>query len=67
MIVGIAIDDRPSSYRLAIELSATLEHHLFDTLYHALALDVGATLVTADARYYRKAAQMGSVVLLSEL
>ena len=67
LIVGITIDDRPSSYRLAIELSATLDHHLFDTLYHALALDTGAMFVTADTRYHRKATHLGGIALLSDL
>lgn len=66
-IVGITIDDSPSVLRLAIELSAELDHHLFDTLYHALALDAGIPLVTADTRYHRKAAHLGRMVLLSEL
>ena len=35
----------------AIELAQQLDHHLFDTLFHAVALSVtGATLVTADHR-----------------
>ena len=66
-IVGITIDDNPSVMRLAIELSAKLNHHLFDTLYHALALDAGIPLVTADIRYYCKAVHLGRIVLLSEL
>lgn len=52
---------------LAINFSATLEHHLFDALYHALALDTGATLVTADTHYQRRAAHLGGIVLPSEL
>lgn len=66
-IVGITIHDSPSVMRLAIELSAELDHHLFDTLYHALALDAGIPLITADTRYHRKAAHLGRIVLLSEL
>jgi predicted nucleic acid-binding protein len=66
-IVGITIDDNASVMRLAIELSAALDHHLFDTLYHAVALDAGIPLVTADTRYHRKAAHLGRIVLLSEL
>lgn len=48
----------------AMALAVNLEHHLFDTLYHAVAIESGATLVTADERYYRKAAHHGSIVLL---
>jgi predicted nucleic acid-binding protein len=36
--------------RRAADLSIALHHHLFDTLYHAVALQEGATLVTADQR-----------------
>lgn len=50
-----------------VELCAQLDHHLFDTLYHAAALETGATLVTADERYYAKAARLGNVVLLRDL
>ena len=37
-------------YRRAIALANTLNHHLFDTLYHAIALVHGTTLATADAK-----------------
>lgn len=39
----------------ACTLAIDLGHHLFDTLYHAVALESGACLVTADERYHRKA------------
>ena len=53
--------------RRAVDLSMKLEHHLFDTLYHALALDVpGTVLVTADERYYRKAKRTGRIVRLAD-
>jgi predicted nucleic acid-binding protein len=47
-------------------LAAALDHHLFDALYHAVALERNATLVTADACYARKARSHGRVLLLSE-
>lgn len=54
-------------YSAACTLSCELNHHLFDTLYHAVALTVGdALLVTADERYYNKARQYGSISLLSD-
>lgn len=53
-------------YRRAIALSQDLDHHLFDTLYHAVALEEGATLITADERYYTKAASLGGIVLLKD-
>ena len=54
-------------YRRAVGLSSRLAHHLFDTLYHAVALETpGAVLVTADERYFRAAATEGSIARLSE-
>lgn len=44
----------------ALDLSVRLNHHLFDTLYHAVALDTpGATFITADRRYFDKARASG--------
>ncbi len=41
-------------YLTACKLSRELDHHLFDTLYHALALSLDdAVLVAADERYYK--------------
>ncbi|WFP64405.1 type II toxin-antitoxin system VapC family toxin [Mesorhizobium sp. WSM4904] len=39
---------------------------LFDSIYHAMALERGGTFVTADQRHVAKAAQFGSVVLLAD-
>lgn len=50
----------------ASQLSRELNHHLFDTLYHALALERGRTLVTADDRYLRKAVKHGNVMALAD-
>lgn len=54
----------PSTLIKAAELAIKLNHNLFDTLYHALALEQGATLVTADERYFAKARQLGNIELL---
>lgn len=54
-------------YHRACALAVELDHHLFDTLYHAVALDLpDATLVTADRRYYRKARRHGAIALLAD-
>lgn len=50
----------------ALDLSVTLDHHLFDTLYHAVALEVGATLVTADKAYFDKAQGLGAIAFLPD-
>jgi len=51
-------------YQRAIELASRLNHHMFDTLYHAVALEENATLITADRRYYEKAKPLGGIMLL---
>ncbi len=54
-------------YRHACALAEELDQHMFDTLYHAVALNLpGTMLVTADRRYYQKAGKKGAITLLSE-
>ena len=54
-------------YVRACKLAQELDHHVFDTLYHAVALDVpDAVLITADERYYDKAHCLGQIVRLAE-
>jgi predicted nucleic acid-binding protein len=54
-------------YRHACALAVELEHHVFDTLYHAVALTQrDLTLVTADRRYYQKGRKKGAIMLLSD-
>jgi predicted nucleic acid-binding protein len=54
-------------YAMAVELAMRFRHHMFDTLYHAVALlDTGATLITADETYYRKAKSAGQITLLGD-
>jgi len=51
----------------ALDLAIRYQHHLFDTLYHAVALHTpGATLITADRRYYGKARDIGQINLLAD-
>lgn len=60
--------DEPLLSLDACELAIRLKHHVFDTLYHALALSTpGATLITADEAYYRKARSLGAICLLHDL
>ena len=52
----------------ATELAVRLNHHVFDTLYHALALSTpGAVLVTADRRYFDKCNHLGQIRWLPDL
>lgn len=58
--------DDEDVYQRAVGLAIDLQHHLFDTLYHAVALQANATLVTADRHYWRKAMARGHIALLSQ-
>ena len=55
-------------YMTACDLAIRLNHHVFDTLYHAVALHTSeATLVTADWRYFDKARSIGQIVRLGQI
>ena len=62
MEITVAAD--AAVYKRASRIAAQLNHHVFDTLYHAVALEQDAVLVTADDRYLRKAEALGSIVSL---
>jgi len=52
-------------YEDAYRLAVNLNHHFFDTLYHAVALQSSDTvLITADTQYFRKAATLGHIMEL---
>lgn len=56
-----------AAYSRAIELACHLNHHLLDTLYHAVAFSLpGAVLVTADRRYFDKAKHLGQIAWLAD-
>ena len=58
--------DTPDIHATALDLAIRYQHHMFDTLYHAVALHTpGATLITADRRYYEKAQAEGQISLLA--
>ena len=53
-------------YLKATQLAVSLQHHLFDTIYHASALmHPSAVLITADDRYLLKAHTMGRILPLA--
>jgi len=54
-----------AAYRLGASLSPQLKHHFFDTLYHAIAIEQGAMLITADDSYFAKAFRLGNIKLLT--
>jgi predicted nucleic acid-binding protein len=63
----LPVIDEADVYHQACELAVRLDHHLFDTLYHAVAVIHGdAKLITADEIYYRKAHRVGGIVRLTD-
>lgn len=63
----IPVVETPEVYVTASKLAVSLDQHLFDTLYHAVALlSPDCTLVTADERYYGRARKEGSITLLRD-
>ena len=59
--------DTPDVLARAMALAVQLQHHLFDTLYHAVALQTpGAVFLTADRHYLQKARVRGSIMELAD-
>lgn len=68
MAVEFEQDGDPALYETACTLALRLGHHLFDTLYQAVALHTpGAVLVTADRKYFDKAKTVGAIAYLPDL
>ena len=64
--LGLAVQDGPEILQRACRLAIDLNHHLFDTLYHAVALETDSVLVTADEHYLSKARDIGRIMRLAE-
>jgi len=64
--LGLAVQDGPEILQRACRLAIDLNHHLFDTLNHAVALDTESVLVTADEHYLVKARDVGRIMRLAE-
>lgn len=62
----LPVADDIALYQRASRIAGQLELHLFDTLYHAVALEHDRILVTADEAYARKAQGLGAIVGLRE-
>jgi predicted nucleic acid-binding protein len=57
----------PLILQRAVQLAIELKQHVFDTLYHAVALETpNAILVTADDRYLRAARRNGHIMDLRD-
>ena len=51
----------------ACGMAIDLKQHLFDTLYHAVALEAhDAVLITADERYFRATRSAGGIARLKD-
>ncbi len=65
--IGYTTLASPEAYITALDLAMRYQHHMFDTLYHAVALHTpGAVLITSDERYYNKARSEGQITLLAD-
>jgi predicted nucleic acid-binding protein len=64
--LSLPVRDGPEILRRASRLAIELDHHLFDTLYHAVALETDSVLVTADAQYLNKARRLGQILHLAD-
>lgn len=65
LAMELAITTEWNVYEQACHLSVELNHHLFDTLYHAVALQTPDTVfITTDSQYFRKAVKLGHIIEL---
>ena len=69
IFLGYRFDECPVSLSIA---SATLQMMrdykvtFHDAVYHVVALNNNATLVTADAAYYRRTEKLGHIIMLED-
>jgi predicted nucleic acid-binding protein len=63
----LPVTDEPQVLRRGVELGIELKQHLFDTFYHAIALEnEDSVLITADQRYLRAAQAKGRIMDLMD-
>lgn len=63
----LPVESHPLVLDRATRIAIETGQHLFDTLYHAVAIEVpAAMLVTADARYLGKAHSYGRICALRD-
>lgn len=66
-LVEMSVVDETQVVHRALELAIHHRQHVFDTMYHAVALSrPDALLVTADERYWRAARGAGRIVRLAD-
>lgn len=61
--VQVATD--PVVYKRASRIARDLGKHVFDSLYHAVALEHAVVLVSADSNYSLKARRLGNLLPLA--
>lgn len=59
--LNLIVAEDPAILPRACRLAIRLKRHVVDTLYHAVALETGATLITADNVYLDKARSLGHI------
>ena len=64
--LGLSVRDGAEVLPRACRLAIDLNHHLFDTLYHAVALETESVLVTADEHYLSTATEIGRIIHLAK-
>ncbi len=62
--LDLAVTDDLDTFLRASAIGTQLRCHVFDALYHAVALESDAALITADDNYYRKARHLGQMIRL---
>lgn len=60
------VADSPQVMRRAVSLAIDTGQHVFDTLYHAVALEHDALLITADERYRARSESKGQILGLQD-
>lgn len=63
--LNVQVVTDPIIYKRASRIACDLGKHVFDSLYHAVALEYGHVLVSADSNYSLKARRLGSLLPLA--
>jgi predicted nucleic acid-binding protein len=63
--LNVLVVTDPVIYKGASRIARDLGKHVFDSLYHAVALEYGIFLVSADSNYSLKARRLGNLLPLA--
>ena len=63
--LNVQVVTGPVIYKRASRIARDLGKHVFDSLYHAVALEHGVFLVSADSNYSLKARRLGNLLPLA--